>query len=573
MSQCIDSSKSKEHDEYNENLLVKGHQDGSVSTTFQFKTLWSKDHRRSHWNKHYDLFPFAIGSLLIQHEVQELHFSLTNGHWRHRRWGLPVRNTSPGGELWLWLSPFHSQPSSAWKEISNKLSAQFCASMNFNDNPVTVNPALSFRPEGLVDSSLLKNRSVFYASLASESACTENLTPWKKLLPTFGKSGLASILSTTHLFDSNYISLALDVKPVCYDEKCSNIHTELTLSLTVVFNPTSKTGKQNWSLYRLFGSTLQRITPLASSTIIYVDITSNNSASPFELTPSPDSIVDEKNKKLAVYDLKKHLVDVSGQNSSSIDATQGKPFNLAAKYSKNHLYGNELPPYITITRSVTGYGQHSGGILTKITNRHTSATRVIYMDVIPWYVRIYTHTLSIRTASDVNGNEYTLTGENFDDVHVPGRTMTIQPDSFIYTPSKDRISPHHLELLFTLPPNSVTTITMDFERAFLKWTEFPPDPNHGLYVGSAILTFRSTDLLDLTLIPNSTAAATTTSANLIPGGNLIRLYTECLIISLPTPDFSMPYNVICLVSTVISLAFGPIHSLTTQKFKPPHPKK
>merc|ERR1712179_145641 len=40
--------------------------------------------------------------------------------------------------------------------------------------------------------------------------------------------------------------------------------------------------------------------------------------------------------------------------------------------------------------------------------------------------------------------------------------------------------------------------------------------------------------------------------------------TEILLVSLPTPDFSMPYNVICLACTVAALAFGPIHNITTK---------
>ena len=34
--------------------------------------------------------------------------------------------------------------------------------------------------------------------------------------------------------------------------------------------------------------------------------------------------------------------------------------------------------------------------------------------------------------------------------------------------------------------------------------------------------------------------------------------------NLPTPDFSMPYNVICLACTVVALAFGPLHNITTK---------
>lgn len=52
-----------------------------------------------------------------------------------------------------------------------------------------------------------------------------------------------------------------------------------------------------------------------------------------------------------------------------------------------------------------------------------------------------------------------------------------------YQPSKDRVRPHLLEMLVQLPPNSVTEVTVEFERALLKWTEYTPDPNHGFYVG------------------------------------------------------------------------------------------
>lgn len=44
----------------------------------------------------------------------------------------------------------------------------------------------------------------------------------------------------------------------------------------------------------------------------------------------------------------------------------------------------------------------------------------------------------------------------------------------------------------------------------------------------------------------------------------LRLHTEALLVSLPTPDFSMPYNVICLACTVVAIAFGSVHNLTTR---------
>ncbi len=36
----------------------------------------------------------------------------------------------------------------------------------------------------------------------------------------------------------------------------------------------------------------------------------------------------------------------------------------------------------------------------------------------------------------------------------------------------------------------------------------------------------------------------------------------------PTPDFSMPYNVITLTCTVMALFFGPAFNLLTNSFRP-----
>ena len=54
-----------------------------------------------------------------------------------------------------------------------------------------------------------------------------------------------------------------------------------------------------------------------------------------------------------------------------------------------------------------------------------------------------------------------------------------------------------------------------------------------------------------------------------PSSNLpVRVHTEALLVLLPTPDFSMPYNVICFVSTVIAIGFGSLFNLTTKTLKP-----
>ena len=53
---------------------------------------------------------------------------------------------------------------------------------------------------------------------------------------------------------------------------------------------------------------------------------------------------------------------------------------------------------------------------------------------------------------------------------------------------------------------------------------------------------------------------------------VLRVHTEALLVSLPTPDFSMPYNVICFVCTVIAIGFGSVFNLTTRKLEPATPE-
>lgn len=57
-----------------------------------------------------------------------------------------------------------------------------------------------------------------------------------------------------------------------------------------------------------------------------------------------------------------------------------------------------------------------------------------------------------------------------------------------YLPGRERKSPYYLELILRLPPHSVTKITIDMDYLFLKWQEYPPDANHGFYMGPAIIT-------------------------------------------------------------------------------------
>ena len=265
---------------------------------------------------------------------------------------------------------------------------------------------------------------------------------------------------------------------------------------------------------------------MADKTTLYLDITDNDRNNT-KLVPEPTKLVystiGKEQRKYATYDIKQLL------------AQNEKPINIGVYWQTTFQYPTVTPPPLYANRFIKGYGLSEGGITCHIYNNLDKPVQIVYLDIIPWYLRMYLHTLEI-TANNV----------------------TVKPIRTFYKPAKDRIQSHHLEVLLVLPANSMTDISYQFDRVFLKWTEYPPDANHGVYVNSAIISANLNIDRNFTYLP---IRETISTDNL----HFVRIHTQTLLVSLPTPDFSMPYNVICLVSTVVSLAFGPIHNLTTKR--------
>lgn len=76
-----------------------------------------------------------------------------------------------------------------WAGLVQSLSGQFCSAINSVSEAESTNPELSFKPQGLwPEHEISSEKHLRYATIPRETVCTENLTPWKKLLPC-GSSG------------------------------------------------------------------------------------------------------------------------------------------------------------------------------------------------------------------------------------------------------------------------------------------------------------------------------------------------------------------------------------------------
>lgn len=128
--------------------------------------------------------------------------------------------------------------------MQNALAGLFCASLNGMDNQRTTSPTRAFPPSG--DLPLLPSphtHALRHATLAAEHVCTENLTPFLKLLPCPGRAGIAALLAPHKIFDTNWHGLGVHVRWKAGEG------VELVLAVQAVFDPVRSSGDDKRGAY------------------------------------------------------------------------------------------------------------------------------------------------------------------------------------------------------------------------------------------------------------------------------------------------------------------------------------
>ena len=153
-------------------------------------------------------------------------------------------------------------------------------------------------------------------------------------------------------------------------------------------------------------------------------------------------------------------------------------------------------------------------------------------------------------------------------------------------PARDRSFPLTLELCLRIPPGTQQlTLTAQFSKTFLHVWEHPPDAHRGFDIPSATVAYvdlQRAGRVGWQLGWTSGVAAGAGEnpeglQQLLEGGGddlgaltgpLLQalagvaavqvVHSEGLLVQLATPDFSMPYNVICLSSTVMAVFVGAV---------------
>ncbi|KAL4942601.1 hypothetical protein BDV06DRAFT_191802 [Aspergillus oleicola] len=533
---------------YHEKLLLQPLPPSSLLASFNFK---SNTTQSSFEQQHFSYFPRALGQILQHANTRELHLRFTTGRWDSESWGSrPWDGAKEGGtgvELWAWIEADDDETAfSKWITLTQSLSGLFCASLNFIDSTRTTRPVASFEPVGDLPSA---NLHLLHGTLPGEVVCTENLTPFLKLLPCKGKAGVASLLDGHKLFDAAWQSMAIDVRPVCPESGECLVQIDQTVDIVLDIErskrprgnpiprpvpadklvcdtsksyhskdtcyPLEKSGGKGWSISEVFGRTISGACPLTDD--LNKDIVC--------LRTSPIRGV-----RLLPESVETRFVD---QYTRCYTPPSFEPFDLNLPEQTMTAINTNVPlenPVLHAERTIVGHGQERGGMRIIFDNPSPQkAVDFIYFEILPWFLRPFIHTL-----------QATITSQDGLRRQVP--VSDLVKDTF-YRPGIDRERGTQLELALSVPPASTVTLTYDFEKAILRYTEYPPDANRGFNVAPAVIKVSSPD-----------------------HGRPIYIRTTSLLLQLPTPDFSMPYNVIILTSTVIALAFGSIFNLLVRRF-------
>ncbi|KAK4751060.1 hypothetical protein SAY87_004542 [Trapa incisa] len=556
-------------EKFTEELLLKPLPDRKVLAHFHFE---STAPRTQYYGRHHHLFPKAIAQLVQKFSIREMELSFTQGRWEYESWGGydPISSSSakpPGVELWAVFDVPVDQVDASWKNLTHSLSGLFCASINFLESSTTYSaPELAFHPASV---------NLRYGTLPREAVCTENLTPWLKLLPCRDKSGISSLLDRPSIYRGFYHSQRLRLRRVKIRADAPDSDTVLEQTLTVVLQPNGIRSKESqsskrklhptWSMSSLFGRKIEGRCALAKSSNVYLQLERDLVAEMkrlkekrkfFDISVLNEDLIENPAFEISIKpDLVLREVLSSQNESSSLtyEYSIGKSaspntFDLSFTWKSPVAWSCRKPP-LRASRFLMGSGNERGTIAISLRSmgpdeglnvsdmdKERCVLPVNIFQVVPWYIKVYFHTLK---------------------VFIDEKPMSVLDavEKIHISPSEDKVSPGVMEMVLKLPCGvKSATITLEFDKGFLHIDEYPPDANQGFDIPSAIITFPNIEasiyfdqeitLKDLPLLSS------------FQEKNPIRYYTEVLLVPLTTPDFSMPYNVITITCTVFALYFG-----------------
>lgn len=207
------------------------------------------------------------------------------------------------------------------------------------------------------------------------------------------------------------------------------------------------------------------------------------------------------------------------------------------------------PPAITISRAVTDRHGVDGTFHVEIDNNGDSNREVLYSEFWPWWVKGWISEMTTRSISYDGGNAT-------DPLHTFSYVASVPPTASTTT----------LRLRLTLPAQSTTTIEVPFTKLMLKYTDHVPDAERGREISSSILTLLDVQGEDGWGTSRKTGSKPAVGERDELRSARTRIYGPKLLVDIPVPDFSMPYNVIIMSCTIMAIFFGSVHGRLVRRW-------
>uniref|UniRef100_K3WZ64 GPI transamidase component n=1 Tax=Globisporangium ultimum (strain ATCC 200006 / CBS 805.95 / DAOM BR144) TaxID=431595 RepID=K3WZ64_GLOUD len=503
------------------------------------------------------VFPKVLQQILTKYSAESLHLTFSLGKYSDARYGSAQSSNSSnafvnapfGARLQVRLNTNRASIEEGdvtaasgediqqrWRGITAELGGIFSASLNQMDETVVTRPfPFDADPSALgafsMDNTATSPDVLFlHAGLAREEICTENLTPWLKMLPCRSITGLGKLIDPIKYLSGEYLSLSLFAA-----QSSSSGEWTLHQHLTSV-QALSATERKAWSLRDVFLKSLPSdekeldSCPLANESAIYTELPKEG----FTVQQPggfAHNLINDRPPRATPGASVVHTINLKEKQVSLTE-----PWLKESDGQQSVLTPSQPRDITNVHRFVTGYGQVHGGIAVRLENNHpVCAMRVTYHDIVPWYLRLYFNTFQAKA--------FLSPGNAAESAELVRK--------FQFVPADLRGCPNQLHLELVLPANSSLVFSIQLDKAFLRLSEHPPDANRGFDVPSGIATF--TPIAENVDYDHQAVCATL-------GEDMHAftrtLFTEPLLVPLPTPDFSMPYNVITMTSTVVAFFVG-----------------
>ncbi|GAA6008005.1 hypothetical protein JCM10207_006995 [Rhodosporidiobolus poonsookiae] len=524
---------------FTESLRLTPFADGKVLSQFNFtlRGEWQPQGETVGTNAvahHHTLLPRLLTSLIRNFRVASFHLTLSSGRWAPT-WPLhpPFAVPASGIELIAWLELLEGETDDEerkrWEAFTGAVSGLFCTGLATERvEAMTDSPTWAYGFDGEGDEREHRLYRTVMPRLAA--ACTESLTPFLSLLPCSSHAGLASLLNPHRLFDGEWTLLG-----VRFVNEEQSAMARVEMEVGSVLDPVRRDrlagqlGRREFSLSSLYDRALTTACPVASASEVQL-VVPTHSTSPFVVEPETARVLKRVGGlDVEVWDATKAL------ETAALDVRLTWPGENPFRPPPP----SKLPlPPLSTRRLLFGVGQERGRIGVEISNNGEEEVEVVWLETWPWWVRGFISTLEGK----VDGNVSTDVVAELD-----------------YHPSIARVRPTTLQALLRLPPRSTTQLTLAYESATLWYTEYPSDANRGFSAPGA----------QVVLLPRPSPHSPASPRQLgflRSRAPLLRLHTSTTLISLPLPDFSMPYNVIILSSTVLALFFGSVMNALVRRW-------